>query len=326
MDRRDEQMNSNPSRSNTSPVPDRADILTAQRPTSTDNSLSKWRLVRSIIDGLIVLLIVAMFALVVWTVLTADTSASVSSDQRLVELTQWTIGAILTVAIGLVGYNWLTTRHGAEREQQIIEKRFEIQSERLDDSLNEYSERLSQTQNEYGELIQDLNRRLADFDKRMEETGSHTAALRDHVEQLRIANIHARMTTLMLEILHGSKFSRHRRAMTIYLNMFLELKHHEMNEAIANFLHATLNRIASFHPEEPPLPEVTDSAVEQLAKSVWSLDQLEEWIEEHDPTLREAFDRFSAAYIGEPLLEQVKKFHPSSDRKSDVSETLREDT
>ncbi|MGC4192896.1 MAG: hypothetical protein QM589_17260 [Thermomicrobiales bacterium] len=121
--------------------------------------------------GLACLLVIAK---IVWSSITHDSDP----NDQLVTMVQWTIGTVLTVALGLVGYNWVSSNRSLDREQSLVETRFSLQDERIGQTIAASDERNRINDRWAGEQKHRLDQALID----LEAARTHLNELQNRVD------------------------------------------------------------------------------------------------------------------------------------------------
>ena len=103
---------------------------------------------------------VLVIAKIVWS----NISVPASPEQRLVEMVQWTVGTVTTVALGLVGYNWISSTRSIDREQNLTETRFGLQDRLIDSKIDAAKDRITEAEVRLAEQQRNLNESLASID------------------------------------------------------------------------------------------------------------------------------------------------------------------
>lgn len=286
------------------------DVTTRESPRKLE---SRWRYVRDLTEGLAIIGIVALFGLLIWNVLQVDTTSAASVNDRLLQLTQWTISTVLTVAIALVGYNWISTRRNAEQEQRVLDKRFAVEKQQLEDQIAKWQNTIEEMEESAAADTTRINAALDQVSLRMESLSEDSASFRDEILQLRKRQAHQRMTTMMLDLIQGSPTSRTRHSFPGTLDMFLELRHLDMTDAISSPFTVALERLADLHPDEPVVNLLSmENQSEELAKWLWMLDEAQSWINENTPDLRPQLERFARSWVDIDVFAIINRDHSTA--------------
>jgi hypothetical protein len=298
---------------------------TQTREASADDDaapLGRWSGVRAVVEALIVLGIVALFGVIIWGIMRADSSATVPADERLVQLVQWTIGVVLTVAVALVGYNWLTTRRSAEQEQQLLDKRFAFERDRLSDKMREWETRLAASEATIESMSTSLETRLSFHESRLSTTLEATDRLQDVLKDVKRTQVQTQLMSHLLELTRESVLVSQRVFFHFVLGYFVRHRAGDLDfTQFRAFASLAFDRIAEIHSEEPTpddLTEIEDHWSGGLAKVSEELGEFDVWVEDHAPELRHKFDRFAIALVGSERAEEIFSSRQQRLRPDDV--------
>ena len=240
-----------------------------------------------------------MVCFVVWSILTTDRSSSVTIDERLFSLVQWTIGVVLTVAIGLVGYNWIALRRSSDFEQQAIQRQFALEKERIDDALSHLQDLETAIRASVKTTIRDTNARLGESGDLVASLQDDQKAFRLEIEFLRKNQLSARMITHILNVINGSPLLRHRSVFPGTLQLFLELRSLRMNKEIDSLFVVCLEYLGKMHSTHPAVDiSAMRDEVETLSKWMWMIHEAQKWIVQHNPKLMPSLEHFVFGWIG----------------------------
>jgi len=106
-----------------------------------------------------------------------------SPDDRLLEMTRWTIGTVLTVALALVGINWFNSAQSIEREERLIERRFVQQDERIAQGMANLTSKSALLEQDYRENVAEIDRRHAEISTIFSEITSNLSAHEAKIKQ-----------------------------------------------------------------------------------------------------------------------------------------------
>ncbi|HEU0164660.1 MAG TPA: hypothetical protein VFQ54_06400, partial [Thermomicrobiales bacterium] len=84
---------------------------------------------------IILLGIMGCVGLVVGGILFNAWDKRTTADEHLVDIVQWTIGIVLTLALALVGYNWVSSNKAFERERDALDKLLDARDKWTDSEL-----------------------------------------------------------------------------------------------------------------------------------------------------------------------------------------------
>lgn len=141
-----------------------------------------------VVVGLIALLVLVYVAFIVLggsrsgsvVVLEGGDSSTVRSlvarsDDRLVQMAQWTIGAVLTLGVALIGFNWVTSNRNYDRDRAALNEYKEDIGRRLEDALSKQLDQIAVVERQ----AQTLEKRTSES---LEELSKETHKLRWEIE------------------------------------------------------------------------------------------------------------------------------------------------